>query len=328
MIRRRSIDDTNISFLDVICCGFGAIVLLLVIVQTRSPEVIEEVETVERESIRALQEELFTLRGEINILNRELNAKHEQLGVEDELVAILKDELEVSEMRLRGLELENSAAAGPRGELQLALQSLTEEMRRLYSDYQNETNYIGGIPVDSEYIIFVIDTSGSMFTYSWPRMIDELVAILDVYPSVKGIQIMNDMGQYMFTSFRGQWIPDSQDRRDIIISQLRNWHPFSNSSPVEGIQAAIRTFYQDDQKMSIYVLGDDYTGRSLEAVLDTVYNLNRQANSSEPMVRIHAIGFPLMIAVGEADSAARFAALMRELAQQNMGSFVGLNDYR
>lgn len=328
MIRRRSIDDTNISFLDVICCGFGAIVLLLVIVQTRSPEVIEEVETVERESIRALQEELFTLRGEINILNRELNAKHEQLGVEDELVAILKDQLEVSEMRLRGLELENSAAAGPRGELQLALQSLTEEMRRLYSDYQNETNYIGGIPVDSEYIIFVIDTSGSMFTYSWPRMIDELVAILDVYPSVKGIQIMNDMGQYMFTSFRGQWIPDSQDRRDIIISQLRNWHPFSNSSPVEGIQAAIRTFYQDDQKMSIYVLGDDYTGRSLEAVLDTVYNLNRQANSSEPMVRIHAIGFPLMIAVGEADSAARFAALMRELAQQNMGSFVGLNDYR
>lgn len=328
MIRRRGIDDTNISFLDVICCGFGAIVLLLVIVQTQSPEVIEQAETVEKESIRALQEELFALRGEVDILNRELNAKHEQLGVEDELVAILKDELEVSEMRLRGLELENSAAAGPRGELQLALQTLTEEMRRLFSDYQNDTNYIGGIPVDSEYIIFVIDTSGSMFTYSWPRMIDELITILDVYPSVKGLQIMNDMGQYMFTSFRGQWIPDSPDRRDIIVSQLRNWHPFSNSSPVEGIQAAIRTFYQSDQKMSIYVFGDDYTGRSLEAVLDTVYNLNRQANSSEPMVRIHAIGFPLMIAVGEADSAARFAALMRELAQQNMGSFVGLNDYR
>lgn len=328
MIRRRSVDDTNISFLDVICCGFGAIVLLLVIVQTRAPEVIEEADTAERGSIRALQEELFALRGEVAILNRELNAKQEQLGVENELVAILKDELEVSELRLNGLQEENTAAAGPRGELQLALQSLTDEMRRLYSDYQNDTNYIGGIPVDSEYIIFVIDTSGSMFTYSWPRMIDELISILDIYPSVEGIQIMNDMGQYMFTSFRGQWIPDSPDRRDIIISQLRNWHPFSNSSPVEGIQAAIRTFYQDDQKMSIYVLGDDYTGRSLEAVLDTVYNLNRQAGSGEPMVRIHAIGFPLMIALGEADAAARFAALMRELAQQNMGSFVGLNDFR
>ncbi len=328
MIRRRGIDDTNISFLDVICCGFGAIVLLLVIVQTRAPEVIEEADTQERGTIRALQEELFALRGEIDILNRQLNAKHEQLGLENEKVAILRDQMAASQIRLQGLEQENLAAAGPRGELQRALQSLTEEMRRLYSDYKNDTNYIGGIPVDSEYIIFVIDTSGSMFTYSWPRMIEELVAILDIYPSVQGIQIMNDMGQYMFTSFRGQWIPDSPDRRDIIISQLRNWHPFSNSSPVEGIQAAIRTFYQPDQKMSIYVLGDDYTGRSLEAVLDTVYNLNRQSNSQEPMVRIHAIGFPLMIAVGENDAAARFAALMRELAQQNMGSFVGLNDYR
>jgi hypothetical protein len=328
MIKRRGNDDTNISFLDVISCGFGAIVLLLVIVQTQSPEVIEAADTDQSASVRALQEELFALRGEIDFLDRELNAKHEQLGIEDELVAILLDQLEVSEKRLFALNEENTAAEGPRGELQLALQSLTEEMRRLYSNYQNETNYIGGIPVDSEYIIFVIDTSGSMFTYSWPRMIQELTDILDVYPSVKGIQIMNDMGQYMFTSFRGQWIPDTSDRREIIVSQLRNWHPFSNSSPVEGIQAAIQTFYQSDHKISIYVLGDDYTGRSLEAVLDTVYNLNRQSGSSEPMVRIHAIGFPLMLAVGEADAAARFAALMREIAQQNLGSFVGLNDFR
>ena len=28
-------------------------------------------------------------------------------------------------------------------------------------------NLVGGIPVDSEYIIFVIDTSGSMQTYAW-----------------------------------------------------------------------------------------------------------------------------------------------------------------
>ena len=328
MIKRRGNDDTNISFLDVISCGFGAIVLLLVIVQTQSPEVIEAADTDQSASVRALQEELFALRGEIDFLDRELNAKHEQLGIEDELVAILLDQLEGSEKRLFALNEENTAAEGPRGELQLALQSLTEEMRRLYSNYQNETNYIGGIPVDSEYIIFVIDTSGSMFTYSWPRMIQELTDILDVYPSVKGIQIMNDMGQYMFTSFRGQWIPDTSDRREIIVSQLRNWHPFSNSSPVEGIQAAIQTFYQSDHKISIYVLGDDYTGRSLEAVLDTVYNLNRQSGSSEPMVRIHAIGFPLMLAVGEADAAARFAALMREIAQQNLGSFVGLNDFR
>ena len=117
MTRRRSSEDTNVSFLDVICCGFGAIVLLLVIVQTQSPEVIEESETDQNQSIRALQEELFALRGEIDFLDRELNAKQEQLGLEEERVAILLEQQEVSEKRLFALQEENTAAEGPKGEL-------------------------------------------------------------------------------------------------------------------------------------------------------------------------------------------------------------------
>ncbi len=328
MIRRRPGEDTNISFLDVICCGFGAIVLLLVIVQNQAPEVLEAADTAQRSQIRDMQLELFEIRGEIERMQRELISKQEQLGLVQSNVAILRQQQERATQQLADLQAENEATAGPRGEMMLALQELTDEMRRLYADYQKNTNYIGGIPVDSEYIIFIIDTSGSMYTYAWNRMIDEIVGILDIYPSVQGIQIMNDMGQYMFTSFRGQWIPDSPARRDIIISQLQTWQPFSNSSPVEGIQAAIRTFYQPDRQISIYVMGDDYSGQSLTTVLQTVYELNRQNANSEPMVRIHALGFPVLFAVNETVRASRFAALMREMAQQNMGSFVGLNDYR
>ena len=46
-----------------------------------------------------------------------------------------------------------------------AQQELTEEMRRLQErNYQRPRTDapVGGIPVDSEYVIFVIDTSGSM----------------------------------------------------------------------------------------------------------------------------------------------------------------------
>jgi hypothetical protein len=54
-------------------------------------------------------------------------------------------------------------------QLAIARQSLTEEMKRLLG-LEVRNNLIGGIPVDSEYIIFVIDTSGSMFSYAWERM--------------------------------------------------------------------------------------------------------------------------------------------------------------
>ena len=42
-------------------------------------------------------------------------------------------------------------------------------MKSLLADYKPPIGEykVGGIPVDSEYIIFIIDTSGSMKNYAW-----------------------------------------------------------------------------------------------------------------------------------------------------------------
>ncbi len=328
---RRNSQDTSIAFLDIICCGFGAIILLLVIVGTGIPDLLESSDLQRGGRIKMLQEELFQLRGEIDYLERELTAKHEQLDLEDRRVAILRGDLDKAGSQFANLQTSSIDVEERRADLRIALQSLSEEMRRLLGDaYQRRNNIIGGIPVDSEYVIFIIDTSGSMHNYAWNRVVDEIVNILDIYPNLKGMQVMNDMGQYMFKSYRGQWIPDTPARRRVVINQLRTWHPFSNSSPVEGITAAIRAFYSPDHTISLFVFGDDFTGQSLGPVLETVKALNRQHTEGEPMVRIHAIGFPVQFQgnAGQNSSGARFAALMRELAHQNNGTFVGLNDFR
>ena len=325
---RRSTEDTNVSFLDIICCGFGAIVLLLVIIQTGQIEVLEESQTDEKGRIRALQEQLFTIRGEVAFFERELTAKQEQLSLETEAVAILRGRLEKSQQTLIATRASNIDENQKLENREIALQKLTDEIKRLLGTfYKRRDNVIGGIPVDSEYIIFIVDTSGSMQNFAWGRVVEEVTNVLDIYPTVKGMQILNDQGQYMFSSFRGQWIADEPSRRRIILDQLRNWSPFSNSSPVEGITAAIRQFYDKDKKISLYVFGDDYSGRRMEPVLNTVLALNREGPDGEPRVRIHAVGFPVHFATGNA-SRIRFAALMRELAHQNAGTFVGLNDFR
>jgi hypothetical protein len=154
---------------------------------------------------------------------------------------------------------------------------------------------------------------------------------LNVYPQVKGIQVMNDMGSYMFDSYRGDWIPDSARGRQNIISTLRNWNPYSNSSPVEGVTRAIQTFYAPDKKISIYVLGDDFQpGGSIQEVLRTIDRINVEDENGNRLVRIHGIGFPTIFA-GPArfqQSVYRYSTLMRELTQRNGGTFVGLNDFR
>ena len=78
--RRRTGEDSNVSFLDIICCGFGAIVLLMVIVRPSEPIVLEESLIQDKGVVRALQERLFEIRGQVTYLETELNAKQEQLG--------------------------------------------------------------------------------------------------------------------------------------------------------------------------------------------------------------------------------------------------------
>jgi hypothetical protein len=216
-------------------------------------------------------------------------------------------------------------------QLQTARQTLTEEMRRLQRSFQPpETDaVIGGVPVDSEYIIFIIDTSGSMQRYAWPLVRRKMEEILAIYPQVKGIQVMNDMGDYMFSQYSGRWIPDSPARRRAILKQLVSWAPFSNSSPVEGITKAVRRFYASDKKISLYVFGDDFSRGSIQDVVDTVDRINRSLRGGERRVRIHAVGFPVLFNQITAEmNVARFSALMRRLAEDNNGSFVGLNSLR
>ena len=70
--RRRSIDIFNLSFLDVVSCGFGAIILLLVIVKVSEPHVIEKLAVDLTGLVHRLQAELHDIRGETTTLNREL----------------------------------------------------------------------------------------------------------------------------------------------------------------------------------------------------------------------------------------------------------------
>ncbi len=330
--KRRETDSFSVSFLDVAACGFGAMIILLMITKSAEPVSIEFVDVPPQGAIMKLQQQLFAIRGETSILNRDLNARHEQLSAIKDRVARLRRDLADVQGRYQTSNQLSREITDEVGRLAIAQQTMTEEMQRLLANSAVlENAAIGGIPVDSEYIIFVIDTSGSMYGNAWNKMLRVIDDTLNVYPEVKGIQVMNDMGDYLFDSYRGEWIPDTPGRRNQIISTLRNWNPFSNSSPVEGVTRAINTFHSADKKISIYVLGDDFQpGGSIQDVLQTIDRINVADENGDRLVRIHGIGFPVIFAAQARfqQSVYRYSTLMREMTQRNGGSFVGLNDYQ
>jgi hypothetical protein len=184
--------------------------------------------------------------------------------------------------------------------------------------------------MDSEYIVFIIDTSGSMQRNAWSLVRKKMQETLEIYPKVKGIQIMNDMGNFLFSQYAGKWIPDTPARRRAIISALDSWVSFSNSSPVEGITAAINIFYSKDKKISLYVFGDEFSGSAIQPVINEVDRINKAAKDGSRRVRIHAVGFPVVMEQTNqrGNTGERFATLMRALCQKNGGTFVGLNSTR
>ncbi|MEM7284359.1 MAG: VWA domain-containing protein [Pseudomonadota bacterium] len=327
---RREVEAMSLSFLDTIACGFGAIILLLVITKVFEPIVLEETEEELDGTVAKLQEELYEIIGETKTFRRDLIVKQDQVSAQKNRVARLRGDLSDILGQFNTTKDNSIVAEDMQGRLASARQKLSEEMQRLAKLQKKvDPSLIGGIPVDSEYVIFVIDTSGSMLSNAWDLVILKMQETLDVHPEVKGIQIMNDMGQYMFQSYRDRWIPDTPKLRRTIVDRMRTWDAFSNSSPVEGITTAVDTFYEPGKKISIYVFGDDFRGRSMQWVVETIDRVNVASEDGTRLVRIHGIGFPhLFRRSGSSSGSARFATLMRTLAERNGGTFVGLEDWR
>ncbi len=323
--QRRELEIFSLYFLDGMCCAFGAVIMLLLITKAAEPRIIEQAKVDERGLIAALQKELFEIRGEASELDRRMKSAQGDRQRADATIARLQADLG----RIRG---QYAASRQPavntelEGQLRATRQRLTEEMRRLLADYRppKDEATVGGIPVDSEYIIFVIDTSGSMFQGPWQLVMRKISEVLRVYPRIRGIQVMSDEGKYMFPSYTGKWIPDSPTARQQILSTLANWNPYSDSSPVEGIAEAISTFYEPGKPVSIYVFGDDFPSGQVEAVARYVERINKADASGHRLMRIHGVGFPTQFAGGRMGNGLRFANLMRTLCERNGGTFVAL----
>jgi len=326
MKKRRNIEAFSLSFLDCICCGFGAIVLLLVLSKIYDPKNLN----VQAESIelsQSLEKQLEEIQNESSLVDDSLSeAKLNTVNLLQEL-EVLNEELnnvrgEYAISLSKPIELDDNEK-----DLEEAKQKLSDEIKKLQPDFRRASNEaIGGIPVDSEYIIFVIDTSGSMQS-KWDWAEKKLSEVLDVYPTVKGLQIMNDNGRFMFQQYGKTWLPDTPQLRQSIKNTMRQWAPFSDSDPSDGISYAIQSFWAPDKKISIYVFGDEFQGNSMEAVLNDIDRINVEDENGNRLVRIHAVGFPYSFGGSRIpQSSQRFAGLMRLLCERNGGTFVALTN--
>lgn len=293
MIRREEKEIFGTAFLDVISCGLGAVILMIILAKDGDT--------------KDIITELISDQSRPQSIPLDVVLEKEVLSLENRLKQLSSRSANLSE-RLAKLSKENAM-------LNTAVESATTEKES--GDIGSiDSIYTGGIPVGREYVIFIIDTSGSM-KQNWAEVTSTIKGILTAHPRVKGMQIMNDNGNYLIDGYAKKWIPDTLSARKRALDKFANWTSFSNSSPAEGLEAALKNYAQRQGDISIYVLGDDFTGESYELVTRVVDRWNIDKVSGQRHAIIHGIGFPW----GLGD---RFSTLMREVAVQNGGVFIAL----
>jgi hypothetical protein len=325
-LRRRDTEVFSLSFLDSICCGFGAIILLLVISEFGEPVVIEKSRKDFQQQVLDLQKQLFEIRGETDELNRQMKGRVDLLEAARRNLARAAGDMTKIQGQYKASRSDSSVSTIVETELTAAFQSLSSEQEKLLAKSRERrrirTEAVGGIPVDSQYIVFVVDTSGSMQSAHWETANEVMREVLDIYPKVKGLQIVDDNGKEMFGGTRGSWLVDSPAQRAKIVERMKTWQAFSDSDPSDGIEIAIRNYWAPDKRISLYVLGDEFTGDSIQRAIDNVSKVNKTDDKGRRRVRIHGIGF------SEGGMAPftniRFSALMRAMCEQNNGTFVGI----
>jgi len=163
-VRRRGAESFSLSFLDCICCGFGAIILLLVLTKIGEPIALEEARVDLDSLVALLEEELFEIRGETPVLRRELKSREEQLSEETRNIARLQGDMSSVQGEFHASRQHSEVSEAIEGRLLAAQQELTEEMKRLQPDFRK--------PEEDAIYLFGDDFSGN-------ETIDEVVATVD-----------------------------------------------------------------------------------------------------------------------------------------------------
>ncbi len=162
--KRKDVEVFSLSFMDCICCGFGAVLLLFILTTGQKTNFTEADLTELRDRIAAMDREISTEREEIERLAK-------SLAVVDLDLSSLRKNTTAQEVRI----------TQRRDQLQLLLQQLStlkDTLARLMEEQEaiptqeeppaismpniNRRQYLTGIRMEGEHVLFIVRASGSM----------------------------------------------------------------------------------------------------------------------------------------------------------------------
>jgi hypothetical protein len=161
--KRRDTEIFSLSFLDCICCGFGAVLLVFLLTISQKSNVDRSVVEEVRERVRKVEREKQLTQQELDRLAQMLAAA--QLELEDLTAKNAQDDLKLSERKRELLLMLQQTGA-----MKDALERLLAQKEALPTDdiapipipEIDRRQYLTGVKLQGEFVVFLVRASGSM----------------------------------------------------------------------------------------------------------------------------------------------------------------------
>lgn len=175
--KRRTVEVFSLSFLDAMTCGFGAVVLFFMVIQS-SVEEKKEVVTVDRRAeVDRLEEQVLVGHENLVVLRNALRQVEQERVISQGLSRRLIETLQETREELATFEESTLAKVEDVNQLKADLKSLEEDTKRLSASLPDDETpgdrlrvfvgdgdrqYLTGLKVGGERIFVLVDSSASM----------------------------------------------------------------------------------------------------------------------------------------------------------------------
>jgi len=278
--RKRQFSQFSISFIDCMCCGLGAVVLIFMIIHH---SVVERADAAHRD----VASEVSRVESEVLEKSRTVEAMAAALEETTRQVAAAKTRA-ASVEESAAIEVPETASDGSReriAAMQKELRALEKEVDALQSEKADATRsfagkgrrqYLTGLDVGGRHLLILVDTSASMLgdtivdvirrrnmpeeqrrsAPKWRRVLDTVDWITTQVPRDARFQIIgfNAEARPVLPGTEDQWLPtDGGVRLTAAVAALRRLVPENGTSLARAFAAAARLSPKPD---AIYLVTD------------------------------------------------------------------------
>ncbi len=353
--RKRSAIAFNLSFLDIMSCGFGAVVLVFLIIdhsvevqsKTLNRDLLSEVNFLEQE-ITEGEEGLVQLRNTLSDIDMQMV---EAQGRADRI----SDELEEYQARIAALRREDPSDPEEIDRLKAEIRSLEAEVEELRSAAlensgrsarafvgEGQRQYLTGLNLGGRNIVILLDVSSSMLADrlvniirlrnmgtavqrkadKWVRAlntVDWLTAQLPINAEFQLITF-NTQAQYALPDTAGTWLEvANRDRLEKISAQLRDITPSGGTSLENAFNALKQLTPAPD---NIFLITDGLPTQGTGAPRGSKVSGRDRQKLFRQAIRQLPGGVPVNIILAPMEGDPMAASEFWQLAQASQGSLL------